>query len=150
MFVGLLGGGLMIARHTDRVNESMMHRILENRLPQPFPYFVEGVRILPEKRPVCHCTIIEVKEKGVIVVEDPRTGKVLRFVLDPKNRNATTSGLVPGDTIIIASDRSDGDGDQDDMIGAYGLRKVEHGDDHRGRGRGRGGEDDAREVEVTP
>ncbi len=147
LFVTVVGVGYMMRHHTDGVNESMMRHILDDRMSTLLPSFVEGVRIPPEKRPLCRCKVVEIHEGGIVIGEDMRTGRIVRFALDPVNKNATTSGLVPGDIVIIAHDQYRDDTDREDVRDAYGLRKVEDEGNHKGRGRGRGGDKYDNEIE---
>ncbi len=116
--------GMFLEQASTPVNQNIMMRVDEGRLPQPLPHLMDGARTKPPyARPLCKCEVLEVRGDGVLIARDVRTGRSLTFVFAPSDRYATTTGITPGDIVFVAGN-FDGDGDEDDIVRVFGLKRL--------------------------
>lgn len=116
--------GFAIERSGTPLNTLVMDRTEFHQIPPPL---MRMMGIPPprgeKKRPLCHCEVVEVRGGGSLFARDTRTGVMYEFRIRNTSPYATTSKLMPGDLVVIAGN-FDGDGDDDDVIDTYGLKKI--------------------------
>ncbi len=116
--------GLVFERMGEPLNLKFMERMEAGGLPVPLP-LVMGARdsMRDTRRPLCKCEVVRVTDEGRLIARDLRSDRVYTFILPENARYATTTSLVPGDRVIILG-HHDGDGDADDVLDAYGIKKL--------------------------
>ena len=109
--------GLILDRETP-LNDMLLRGSDEHRLPPFFSDVYGHARHLPlSDEGFCKCTISAI-EGNTLYVIDAQSTTTLTVLLPQDDAYATTSGLIVGDTVLIAGDR---DGS---VIEAFGVRKV--------------------------
>jgi hypothetical protein len=106
-------------------NDEMLTRARDRHLPPPVGGFYQGA-VPPSSKGLCRRCVITDINGSEIFVTDSRTGSTtIRVILPPNDPRATTSELKIGDRVFIAGDEDDG------VIRAFGLRKMEFDEGHR-------------------
>ncbi len=122
VFVVLVG--LLVERLGEPINIRFMRHVEEGGLPPPFPLMMgRGETMRDIRRPLCTCEVVRVSEEGMLFARDLRSGRVYTFTIRSGSTYATTTSLAPGDRVIILG-KHDGDGDADDVLDAYGIKKL--------------------------
>ncbi|MDB5225191.1 MAG: hypothetical protein JWL87_143 [Candidatus Adlerbacteria bacterium] len=123
LVLGTLVFGFLLDRGTG-FNDELLRRSDRDELFRPANIFYGQVRRMPPPRNgICVCSILNI-DKNMLQVKDVRSGSLVTVILPLNDLRATTSGLVVGDTVLIAGD-GDKDNDEDDVvIRAFGVRKV--------------------------
>lgn len=99
-------------------NDRMMERAGRPGMPVPFGGIYRDVRRAPHGG-VCRCTITEIGIGSLTVVDNHRGATTtLTVILPPNDPRATSTGLVVGDTVMVAGDR------EGDTMRAFGVRKA--------------------------
>lgn len=118
--------GALIERVGEPLNVGVLRQIDDERMPRPLMPLFHGIRTSERSnQPLCKCEIVEFSNTGLLYAKDIRNGRMFVFRLPQDSSYATTTDIVPGDVVIIAGTH-DGDGDNDDVISAIGLRRMEH------------------------
>lgn len=110
-------------------NDRLMDRAEHEGLPPPLSGLYHGAQRPPHDG-ICRCTITAING-AQLTVADFRNGATTTFtvLLPSDNPHATSTHLNVGDVVFVAGDY---DGDEDDVIRAFGVRKE---DDRGFRGR---------------
>jgi hypothetical protein len=116
--------GVCIEKGGGELNTRMLNRAEEGRLPVPFPRMMRGAEPSPEHNFFCRCEVVSVDvSTGMLIARERRTGEVFTLRIPQGAPYATTTGLIPGDTVFIAG-MDDGDGDADDVVRIFGIKRM--------------------------
>lgn len=116
--------GLLLDRGTP-FNDTLYKQAGENRLPSPLGGFYASMRHeWSERDGLCRCTVVAMSGDTLIVADTRNASSTYTILLPPNSAFATTSGLLVGDTVMVA-----GDVDENGVIHAFGLRFARPGSD---------------------